>query len=99
VASVTLCVIQTEEAGMQKAQRRVRSAEVARTGRIPGGTDLHHSHLRNPSVAYLRRVIRQTEALISSGECHADWGRKRMEALRKMLEAKESRFERKRASR
>ena len=81
---------------MQKAERRVRKSEVARTGRIPAGTDVHHRHLRNPSIAYLRRVIGQTEALISSGQCHADWGRKRTEALQKMLEAKERRLEKKR---
>jgi len=80
---------------MQKAERQERKAEVARTGRIPVGTDLHHRHLRNPSIAYLRRVLRQTEALISSGGCHADWGGKRIEALQKMLEAKERRFEKK----
>jgi len=83
---------------MQKAERRVRKSEVARTGRIPVGTDVHHRHLRNPSIAYLRRVIRETEALISSGECHADWGRKRAEALQKMLEAKEARLKKRRAS-
>jgi hypothetical protein len=82
---------------MQKAERQVRKSEVARTGQIPVGTDVHHRHLRNPSIAYLRRVIRQTEALISSGECHADWGGKRTEALQKMLEAKERRLEKKRA--
>lgn len=82
---------------MQKAERQIRKSEVARTGRIPVGTDVHHRHLRNPSMAYLRRVIRQTEALISSGKCHADWGRKRIEALQKMLEAKERRIEKKRA--
>jgi hypothetical protein len=95
-----LCVIQecAEKPHMQTAERQFRKSEVARTGRIPVGTDVHHRHLRNPSIAYLRRVIRQTEALISSGECHADWGRKRTEALQKMLKAKESRLEKKRAS-
>ena len=81
---------------MQKEERQIRKSEVARTGRIPAGTDVHHRHLRNPSIAYLRRVIRQTETLISSGECHADWGRKRIEALQKMLEAKQRRHEKKR---
>jgi hypothetical protein len=83
---------------MQKAERRFRKTEVARTGKIPVGTDVHHRHLRNPSIAYLRRVIRQTEALISSGECHAEWGRKRTDALQKMLEVKERRLEKKRAN-
>jgi hypothetical protein len=82
---------------MQKAERQIRKSEVARTGQIPVGTDVHHRHLRNPNIAYLRRVIRQTEALISSGECHADWGRKRTEALQKMLDAKERQLEKKRA--
>jgi len=82
---------------MQRAERQVHKSEVARTGKIPVGTDLHHRHLRNPSIAYLRRVIRQTEALTSSGECHADWGRKRTEALQKMLDAKERWLEKKRA--
>jgi hypothetical protein len=82
---------------MEKAERRVRKSEVARTGRIPVGTDVHHRHLRNPSIAYLRRVIGQTEALISSRECHPDWGRKRIEALQMMLEVKEARLEKKRA--
>jgi hypothetical protein len=81
---------------MQKAERQIRKSEFARTGRIPAGTDVHYRHLRNPSIAYLRRVICQTEALISSGQCHADWGRKRIEALKKMLEAKERRLEKKR---
>jgi hypothetical protein len=83
---------------MQKSERRVRKTEVARTGKIPVGTDVHHHHLRNPSIAYLRRVIRQTEVLISSGECHAEWGGKRADALQKMLEAKERRLEKKRAN-
>ena len=82
---------------MQKAERQVRQSEVARTGRIPVGTEVHHRSLRNPSIAYLRRVLRKTEALISSGECHPDWGRKRAEALQKMLEVKRSRLEKKRA--
>jgi hypothetical protein len=84
---------------MQKTERRVRKTEVARTGKIPAGTNVHHRHLRNQSIAYLRRVIRQTECLISSGECHAEWGRKRTDALQKMLEAKERRLEKKRAKR
>lgn len=79
-----------------RREGEVRRSEVARTGRIPVGTDLHHSHLRNPRIGYLRLVIRQTEALISSGECHVDWGRKRLDALRKMLEAKENRLQKKR---
>jgi hypothetical protein len=83
---------------MQKAQRRVRQSEVARTGRIPIGSDVHHRRLTNPSIAYLRRVICQTEAQIASGQCHADWGQKRLEALQKMLAAKESRLEKKRAT-
>lgn len=83
---------------MREAERKSRQTEVARTGRIPVGTDVHHLHLRNPSIGYLVRVIRETEALISSGECHPDWGKKRIEALQKMLEAKESNFLKKRAS-
>jgi len=75
-----------------------RNTEVARTGRIPVGTDVHHSHLRNPSIGYLLRVIGKTEALISSGECHADWGRKRIEALRKALDAKVNTIQKKRLS-
>jgi len=43
-------------------------------------------------------IIRETEALISSGECHPDWGAKRIVALQKMLEAKESKLQKKRAS-
>jgi hypothetical protein len=78
---------------MQRAERQARKSEVARTGKIPAGTDVHHRHLRNPNSVYLYRVIRETEALISSGECHPDWGRKRIEALEKMLEAKKSRFQ------
>ena len=83
---------------MRKVDRNARRSEVGRTGRIPVGTDLHHRDLRNPNIAYLRRVIRQTEAMISSGECHADWGRKRIEALQKMLEAKESKLQKKRVT-
>ena len=83
---------------MQKAERQVRKSEVARTGRIPVGTDVHHRHLDNPGIAYLRRVLRQTEALISSGECHPDWGKKRIVALQKMLEVKERKLEKKRTS-
>jgi len=81
---------------MQKAERQFRKSDVKRTGRIPVGTDVHHRHLRNPSIGYLYRVIRQTESLISSGECHPDWGRKRIEALQKMLFAKKSGLEKKR---
>ena len=83
---------------MQKVDRKSRQTEVARTGRIPLGTDVHHHHIRNPSIGYLVRVIRETEALISSGECHPDWGTKRIVALQKMLEAKESKLQKKRAT-
>ena len=79
---------------MRKVNRKARSSEVARTGKIPAGTDVHHSHLRNPSFEYLRRVIRQTKALISSGECHPEWGRKRLEGLEKILESKTNRLQR-----
>ncbi|MGV3663957.1 MAG: hypothetical protein ACO1TE_27545 [Prosthecobacter sp.] len=81
-----------------KSEAKARQAEVARTGRIPVGADVHHHHLRNPSIEYLVRVIRETEALISSRECHPDWGKKRIAALQKMLEAKESKLQKKRAS-
>lgn len=81
---------------MRKVKRSVRNAELRGTGRIPVGSDVHHRHLRNPNLPYLRRVIRGTEALISSGECHADWGRKRIEALQKMLKAKERKVQRQR---
>lgn len=85
---------------MRNVNRKTRQSEVARTGRIPVGTDVHHSHLRNPSFGYLRRVIRQTKALISSGDCHPEWGRKRLEALQKMLDSKANRLQRQcRASR
>lgn len=83
---------------MRKETQKSRQTEVARTGRIPAGTDVHHHHLRNPSIGYLVRVIRKTEALISSGECHPDWGTKRIVVLQKMLEAKERKLEKKRAS-
>ena len=81
-----------------KSEAKVRQTEVARTGRIPVGTDVHHRHLRNPSIGYLVRVIRETEALISSSECHPDWGKKRIVALQKMLETKESKLQKQRAS-
>jgi hypothetical protein len=83
---------------MRRVEREARKSEVARTGRIPVGTEAHHHHLRNPSVSYLLRLLRETEALISSGQCHADWGRKRIEALQKMVDAKERRLLKKRAS-
>ncbi len=83
---------------MRRVEREARKSEVGRTGLIPVGSDVHHSHLRNPSIGYLLRVIRETETLISSGECHADWGRKRIEALQKMLDAKESKLQKKRVS-
>ena len=79
---------------MRRVKRNARNEEVKRTGKIPVGSEVHHSRLRNPSFAYLDRVIRKTEALISSGECHPDWGTKRMEALRKMREAKLNRLRR-----
>jgi hypothetical protein len=71
---------------------------VERTGRIPVGSAVHHRHLRNPSLAYLRRVLRETEALIASGGCHADWGRKRLAALLQLLEAKENGLAKRRSS-
>jgi hypothetical protein len=83
---------------MRKVKRSVRAAALRGTGRIPAGSDVHHRHLRNPNLAYLRRVIRETEALISSGECHADWGRKRLEGLQKLLKAKELRLRWRRVS-
>ncbi len=83
---------------MRKVKRKSRRTEVARTGRIPVGTDVHHHRLRNPSIRYLVRVIRETEAVISSGECHPDWGIKRIVALQKLLDAKRSKLQKKRAS-
>ena len=83
---------------MQKVMRKSRQTEVARTGRIPVGTDVHHQHLDNPSIEYLARVIRETKGLISSGDCHPNWGTKRILALQKMLEAKESKLQKKRAT-
>jgi len=83
---------------MRRETQKSRQREVARTGRIPVGTDVHHQHLRNPSIGYLVRVMRDTEALISSGECHPDWGAKRIAALQKMLEAKERKLQKKHAS-
>jgi len=79
---------------MRSVKRKARNSVVERTGKIPRGSDVHHRHLRNPSFEYLRRVIRQTKALISSGGCHPDWGRKRLEALQKMLEAKKNKLQR-----
>lgn len=79
---------------MRRVERKARKEEVKRTGRIPVGSEVHHRHLRNPSFEYLDRVIRQTTALIWAGECHPAWGRKRIEALRKMREAKLSRLQR-----
>ena len=81
---------------MRKVARKSRHTAVARTGRIPVGTDVHHLRLRNPSIGYLVRVIHETKELISSGECHPDWGTKRVVALQKMLEAKEDALEKKR---
>ena len=81
---------------MKRYQRKLKESEVKRTGRIPVGTDVHFKHLRNPSIAYLHRVISQTELLISTGDCHPEWGRKRIAALEKMLDSKERRFETKR---
>ena len=83
---------------MRKIKRKAHNAEVERTGRIPVGSDVHHGRLRNPSIAYLHRVIRETEALITSGECAPDWGKKRIAALQKMLDAKKRRFVKKRSS-
>jgi hypothetical protein len=97
-ASEFQSIIHPKRRRMQRVERQARKSEVARTGRIPVGTDVHHHHLRNPNSGYLLRVIRETEAMISSGECHPDWGRKRIEALQKMLEAKKGRFQKKRAS-
>ena len=90
--------LSSDEPIMLKVERKSRQTEVARTGRIPVGTDVHHHHLRNPSIGYLVRVIRATEALISSGECHPGWGKKRLVALQNMLEAKEDNLQKKRAS-
>ncbi len=83
---------------MRKVKRKSRQTEVAQTGRIPVGTDVHQHHLHNPSIEYLVRVIRETEALISSGECHPDWGMKPIVSLQKILDAKESKIQKKRAS-
>lgn len=83
---------------MRRVKSKVRRSEVARTGQIPVGSDVHHHHLRNPCIRYLDRVIRHTESLISSGKCHSEWGRKRIEALQKILEAKERRLQKKRGS-
>ena len=80
---------------MKSLKRKTRYSEVKQTGRIPVGTDVHHRHLRNPSISYLHRVISQTEQMILSGECHADWGGKRIQALEKMLDSKEKKLEKK----
>jgi hypothetical protein len=81
---------------MGRVNRNARNSEVARTGKIPIGTEVHHSRLRNPSLGYLLQVIGQTSALIESGECHEDWGKKRIKALQKMIEIKKSRLQKKR---
>jgi hypothetical protein len=84
---------------MRKVKRSERNAQVVRRhGLIPAHSELHHNQLRNPSIGYLLRVIRQTEALIAAGECHQVWGRKRLVALQKMLDAKRSAREKRRLS-
>ena len=78
---------------MKNLKRKTRDSEVKQTGRVPVGTDVHHRHLRNPSISYLHRVINQTDQMILSGECHVDWGRKRIQTLEKMLDSKEMKLE------
>jgi hypothetical protein len=81
---------------MRKVTQKSRNAEVARTWRIPVGADVHHRHLENPSIEYLARAIRDTKAQVSSGECHPDWGAKRLKALQKLLDVKERKLQKKR---
>lgn len=78
---------------MRSVERRVRRAEVARTGKVPAGSDIHHLHLRNPRSKYLVRAIQKTLTQIDSGECHPEWGIKRLDALWAMLDSKLKRRE------
>jgi len=80
---------------MKSLKRKLRESHVQNTGRIPTGTNVHHRHLRNPSIAYLQCVIDATKQAILDGECHPVWGQKRAHALEKMLDIKEEKLERK----
>jgi len=76
-------------ARMRRVNRKQRKEEVGKTGRIPDGTQVHFRHLRNPSLTQIRFQIRKTQSELESGTCHPTWGAKQLEALTRMLEAKQ----------
>ena len=72
-------------------------AKAKRTGphatRFPlAGSTFHISRARNLPLAAIDEELALTRKLLASGECHADWGRKRLVALERMREAKERRL-------
>ncbi len=77
---------------MRNVDRKARKRGVGRTGNIPIGTQVHFSRLRNPSIAQILFQLRKTEAEMKSGACHSSWGRKQIEALQRMLDAKKKKF-------
>jgi len=81
---------------MRKVSRKQRNEEVASTGRIPSGTQLHFRHLRNPSLAQIHLRLRKTQAELESGTCHLLWGAKQIEALTHLLQAKLDKLAKKR---
>jgi hypothetical protein len=81
---------------MRKVNRKRRREEVATTGSIPSGTQVHFRRLRNPSISQIRFNLRKTQEELESGTCHPTWGAKQLEALNQMLEAKLDKFAKKR---
>jgi hypothetical protein len=77
----------------RKLKRKIRNEEVAKTGRIPVGTQAHFGRLRNPSSALLRHLLRKTRAEITEGTCHPAWGAKQIEGLTRLLESKLNRLD------
>ncbi len=72
-----------------------RRAEVARTGKIPFGSEVHVNHFHNLRYADLVAAYHRTEDEIKAGSCHRVWGLKRLAKLQRLIDSKVRKFEKK----
>ena len=73
---------------MDSLARKARQGEVARTGRIPSGSEVHTGHMRNPNMWMISAYIQSVQGQLADGTCDPAWGRKRLAALEKMRDKK-----------
>ena len=58
---------------------------------LPGST-FHIGRARNLPLAAINAELALTRKMLEAGECHPDWGRKRLATLERMRDAKERRL-------